>query len=193
MSNDFESLLPPSISIDERFVLLEQLSARLNHLDLTPVLTDLVDIVAVDVLPWLAEQFSLFGDGWELTTSVDAQRALIKKSIEIHRHKGTPWAIKETLKLLGYGDAELIEGGNYHHFDGEFAHDSEILYADLHWWQYGLKMASALFNADAARIRVMLGNIAPARCELALIDFRANAFYYNSVLSHDGHANYGVA
>ena len=47
-----------------------------------------VDIVDSSALPWLGEQFSLFGDGWELAESDDVRRALIKSAIELHPLQG---------------------------------------------------------------------------------------------------------
>lgn len=53
----------------------------------------------VDFLPWLAWAMSV--DGWEAADTEDQQRALIRESIPIHKHKGTVGAIRRVLKAVG--------------------------------------------------------------------------------------------
>ncbi len=171
-----DSILQPSLALDPRFVLLEQLVVeRLAAIDLTQLQVYLVDHVNAQALVWLAEQFSLFGDGWEMATSESAQRALIKASIEIHQHKGTPWAVKRMLALLGYGDAVLIE----------YPLDPD------HWWEYGLEMENQATIKTAALIRKTLASIVPARCVLGRITSRQHILH-NSTINFDGQYSYGV-
>lgn len=40
----------------------------------------------------------------------DAQRALLKIAIQLHRYRGTPWAIKTALAALGWLNVILLEG-----------------------------------------------------------------------------------
>ena len=87
----------------------EYKAGRLDSINLEALMVYLVDIVDSSALPWLGEQFSLFGDGWELAESDDVRRTLIKSAIELHRYKGTPWAIKQALKKLGLERFTLIE------------------------------------------------------------------------------------
>jgi len=102
-------LTPPVISTDPKLKALAALSERLSTLDLTPVLTNLVDAVEADVLPCLADQFHVMGDeGWLLANTDERRRKLIKQSIEIHRHKGTVWAVKSVLEALAVS-AEVTE------------------------------------------------------------------------------------
>ncbi len=102
-------LTPPVISTDPNLKALAALSERLSALDLPQVLTNLVDAVASDVLPFLADQFHVMGDeGWLLASTDEGRRKLIKQSIEIHRHKGTVWAVKSVLEALAVS-AEVTE------------------------------------------------------------------------------------
>lgn len=102
-------LLPPPLARDERFGALGQLAGRISDIDLTPVLVYLIDAVDESVLGHLAEQFHIHGDeGWLLAQTGQSRRELIKRSIELHRHKGTPWAVKQLLDAVG-ARAELRE------------------------------------------------------------------------------------
>lgn len=53
------------------------------------------------LLPWLAWGFSV--DYWEDEWSEDQKRAVIAASIEVHRRKGTPAAMRRVVEGLGYG------------------------------------------------------------------------------------------
>lgn len=53
------------------------------------------------MLPWLAWAFSV--DQWDSTWTVAQQRAFIKQSVEVHRHKGTVGAVRDALEALGLG------------------------------------------------------------------------------------------
>ena len=62
------------------------------------------------MLPILAQEFDVLGNkGWNFTTDVADQRALIKKAIELHKYKGTPWAIDQVLIQAGLTGATLQE------------------------------------------------------------------------------------
>lgn len=61
------------------------------------------------------------------------QRELIKSAIELHRYKGTPWSIKEALRRVGFGGAEIIEGvGQY--YDATFFHNAAVTYSGANNW-----------------------------------------------------------
>ncbi len=185
-----QSILPPSVNIDKRLVLLEQLIAeRLNRLDLSGLLVNLIDRVEASALVWLGKQFSLFGDGWELANEESARRELIKTAIEIHRYKGTPWAIKQALAVLGFGDAVLIEHTGYRMHDGSFRHDGSEVYRSPNWWEYDLKLARPITREQAVKIRLALVEIAPARAVLKRIDFRG-ALKHDGLARHNGEFDY---
>lgn len=77
---------------------LNELIDRLGTIDLTPLLIYIIDNVDKSALPHLAWQFHI--EGWELAETEEEKRALIKKAIELHRYKGTRWAVKEALNAL---------------------------------------------------------------------------------------------
>lgn len=107
---------------------------RLDELDLSPLLIYMIDTVPAAALPHLAAQFDILGyKGWRFAKTEAQQRDLLKKAIELHRFKGTPWSIKEAIRRAGYADATIIEGvGRY--YDGSFNHDGSITYAGLANW-----------------------------------------------------------
>ncbi|MET0264709.1 MAG: phage tail protein [Duganella sp.] len=113
--------VPSVLALDLRFAHLAQLSERMASLDLSRLLVNLVDLAEPAALPLLAEQFHIMGwEGWDLATDDGARRELIKSAIELHRYKGTPWAVKQTLAKLGLERVTLIErpeGAHWAEFD----------------------------------------------------------------------------
>lgn len=106
--------LQPPLAGDERFTRLATLAAeRFSQLDLTALLIYLVDLVDTSALPSLAEQFHVQGlEGWLFARDERQKRDLIKQAIELHRYRGTPWAVRQVLKILAL-DGDISEWFEY--------------------------------------------------------------------------------
>ena len=113
-------LLPPPLAADDRYQVLGAIAAaRLSDIDITPVLVYLIDTVDTTALPVLADQFHILGEGWQFARTEAEQRQLLKRAIELHRYKGTPWAIQQvldTLQLSGKVSEWFDYGGQPYHF-----------------------------------------------------------------------------
>ncbi|WP_105198587.1 phage tail protein I [Escherichia albertii] len=113
-------LPPPPIASDERFSTLANIAAeRFAQLDLTALMIYLVDLVDASALPALAEQFHVQGlEGWLFTTDEQEKRELIKQAIELHKYKGTVWAVRRVLEILSLPGtiAEWFEYGGKAYF-----------------------------------------------------------------------------
>lgn len=59
------------------------------------------------MLPWLAWEAHV--DGWDTAVTEAQQRALIRNSWDLHKYKGTPWAVLTALAAIGYPRARLTE------------------------------------------------------------------------------------
>lgn len=180
--------LPPALASDERFKVLGQIALEAFQIDLSSLLVYLVDNVDASVLPYLAEQFSLIGDGWELASTETAQRKMIKAAVEIHQHKGTPWAVKQVFVLLGLGDVDIDEGRSGYRRDGTMRRDGFPMRGErpAHWAEYRVRCHRLLSVHQAALARKLLANIAPARCQLIEIDFSSAALIRNGFARRDG-------
>lgn len=110
-----------------------------------------------NVLPWLAWERHV--DGWEYAITEADQRALIKDSIELHRYKGTPWAVETALARIGYPGSETVEhsqtarawaAGGGEHLDGMNALDGasdlsapdgyRYRFTTRHWAEYAIRI-----------------------------------------------------
>lgn len=87
----------------------------LAEIDLGKLLIYIIDTVDASLLPYFAQQFDVLGyKGLKLAQTEADQREIIKRAIELHRYKGTEWAVKEALKSIGFSDIELIKTGYDH-------------------------------------------------------------------------------
>ncbi|MGT3393056.1 phage tail protein I [Escherichia coli] len=184
--------LPPPLEGDISLRTLGRLAGRLDNIDLSVLMVFLVDIVDSSALPWLGEQFSLSGDGWELAESDDVRRMLIKAAIELHRYKGTPWSIREVIRRFGFGEVDLIEGTGRLSYDGNRSYNGLFVHGDAAAWAvYRVILKQPITNDQAAMLRQTLAAFAPARCHLASLEYQFVAIRYNNTAIHDGSYNHG--
>lgn len=94
---------------------LARLTARLSALPIETPLVNLVDIVTASALPSLGRQFHIMGDeGWNYARTEAERRALLKNAIEMHRRKGTPWAVRTAIDTaLGTVETNIEEWFDY--------------------------------------------------------------------------------
>ena len=183
------------IERDQRYKILADLGLRYHKVETSVLMPRLVELVAPEHLELLAESRSILGvDGYWLAESDQMRRRLIKGAYELHRYKGTPWAIREIVRRLGFGEITLIEGmGNKTH-NGEIRRDGQ--YAHGHsdrWAHYRIILKSPITNDQAALLRRTLKAFAPARCVLAALDYQAAALRHNGLAIRDGRFNRGTA
>ncbi len=104
MSNDNNVILADSIAYLPHLNAFDLLvKQRFSELQMDALLVYLVDTVEESALIYLANQFDVMGfKGFGLAHTVDEKREVIKRAIELHRYKGTIWAIKQALTTIGY-------------------------------------------------------------------------------------------
>lgn len=109
MSNKANILPDPMQEVD--IVAFDQVAKKhLEGLDLDKLLIYMVNTVDERALIYLARQFNLMGyKGWKLADTVEKKRRLIKNALELHRYKGTVYAIKKSLAALGYPNVTITE------------------------------------------------------------------------------------
>jgi len=98
------NLLNPIFLKDSKYKAVEKLLENLHNELIEKTVAELIyprideieDEQLLDLLGW---QFHI--EGWELAKTIEDKRRLIKSAIELHRYKGTPYAIKKVLEALG--------------------------------------------------------------------------------------------
>lgn len=204
---DFEkpSLLPPALAVDLSMRALEVLIARLVELDLAPTLVYDFEHVTESALPHLGEQFHVMGaEGWRLATTPEQRRALLARAVALHRHKGTPWSIREALKSVGFNDLEIAERLPSNRYDGAIAYSGAEAYAAYGWAQFRV-IADAgdeqpITSAQTALIVETINAWKPARSHLVDVRYRASETeqvdvaeveQHQGVMTHDDQHRWG--
>lgn len=83
---------------------------RLAALPIDKLLLYLIDEVDAEALPWLAWQFNVAGlRGYRLAPDDAARREVIKTAIELNRYGGTPFAVKDALRRVGFPKSDIRE------------------------------------------------------------------------------------
>ncbi|MFP3183966.1 MAG: phage tail protein I [Paraburkholderia sp.] len=183
------NLLPPNASPLER-----RTAIALAAVDDLPVpIRDYwnPDTCPAALLPYLAAEVSV--DGWELAESDSARRALIKGAIQLHQKRGTPWAIREVIRRLGFGEVDLIEGRNVRRRDGTARYSGDWVHGNERgeWAQYTVRLNRPITRDQADNLKAMLERYAPQRSELYRLDYTAAPLRRNGTGRYDGQYNRG--
>ena len=114
--NKEDTILPDSVALYPHLMAFDiAVKEYLDELKLELLLIYFIDQVDERALPILAQQFDVLGyKGWKLTSNTQQRRDLLKRAIEFHKYKGTIWAIKESLKAIGFLDIVITEHVNGH-------------------------------------------------------------------------------
>lgn len=183
------------IERDQRYKMIADTGLRYDLIDAVKLMPRLVELVVPEHLGLLAESRSILNeDGYWLAESDQMRRRLIKGAYELHRYKGTPWAVREIVRRLGFGEVEIIEGtGNKRH-NGEITRNGNYAYGHSdRWAHYRIILNTPITNDQAALLRRTLRAFSPARCVLAALDYKQVALRHNGRALRDGKFNRGTA
>lgn len=173
------SLLQPPLQRDLSARVLEALAVSQVNLDALLI----YDYAQVDAsaLDALAEQLGLRGDlSWQLLERGDAggsggeggKRTLLARALEVFRYRGTHWAVREALNLLGYGGALIHEGGGAWRRDGQLQRNGQNRRSQgRDWALYEIELPTPISIDEALALRQILLLYQPVRCHLRAIIF----------------------
>lgn len=103
------------------------------------------------LLPWLAWAWSV--DEWDPAWSESQQRSIVGASIQLHRKKGTAWAVREALLRSGLESVRVIEkpadAEHWSHFD------VNVAIVDRPLTQAAIARAHALIEENKAQRSVL--------------------------------------
>lgn len=149
-----DSLLPYVIR-SPRMLAFEHAIDRLSRMNLRALSVYDIDAVDATALYDLADQFNVLGHrGWSLADTEAKKRSLIKRSIELHRTAGTPYAIKRALEALGYPNTTIIENPATR-YDGSIAYNGSKPYGESPYGTFIVTLSSALPSPNQTQIRLI--------------------------------------
>lgn len=116
-----KEITPPNLLADEGIkALIEAIDPEFEKVKdeiVNVLIYPRIDKLSEEVLDLLAWQFHI--EGYDLATDITEKRNLIKKAIQLHKYKGTKYAIQEVLKALNL-DGQIKEwfeySGDPYHF-----------------------------------------------------------------------------
>jgi P2-related tail formation protein len=127
--------------------------SRMADIDFSPVIMNLIDTCPSNALPYLLSQFDVLGyKGSRFTITELEQRELIKKAIELHKYKGTPWSVKEALKLIGITDCEFVFRNIQYYHNGLVFRNSTRAHSQNGWAEFSVKINVATFSIITTQI-----------------------------------------
>ena len=89
---------------------LQKVKEQIINVIIYPRIDEIEDKSLLDLLAW---QFHV--EGYDLAKTLEEKRNLVKNAIELHRYKGTKYAVQKALSILGLS-SEIVEwfetGGN---------------------------------------------------------------------------------
>ncbi|MCX8731165.1 phage tail protein [Gilliamella sp. B2969] len=195
----FNDMLPHSINHDETIqnisksidVTIKQTENDFLNVDIYSQ----IDIAEEPLLSTLAWHFSLTHEYlWKLAESLTAKRELLKISTKLHQKKGTPWAIRNIIRALGYGDIDIVEGLGIRYRNGQFCRNGIKKHSlSENWACYRIIFHQPITNDIAELLRRAIPEYAPARCKLVSLDYRAAAARHNGMIKNrNGQYNRGI-
>lgn len=169
-----DRLLPPNASALERA--LEHVTARVGEVSVPIGSLWNPETCPADLLPWLAWALSV--DEWDSTWPVATQRDVIARAADLHRRKGTVWAVREALRSAGYAEAEIEEGLPRLLHDGSETYGGEEVYGAGARWALFKVVADigediSLAAADIRRLVRLIERYKPVSRHLREIAYRA--------------------
>ena len=194
---DAVSLLVPPLRQDATLDAAERLTRRMldaQHVSAVVVMD--IDRLPESALQHVAERFSLTDEpSWELAETDAVRRQLLRRAFELHRYKGTPYAIRMVFRLLGLGEVDILEGRGGRKRDGRWGRDGFAVRGDasMQWAVYRIVCYRRLTVMQADAARRMLASLVPARCALFDIDFSKAVLIRNGIARRDATYSRGSA
>jgi Phage tail protein (Tail_P2_I) len=181
-------LLPPNASSLERSI--EATQIRLSPARIVPTLWNAATCPA-NLLPWLAWSSSV--DYWNTRWTEAEQRAAISASADIHRHKGTPYAIKLALTIHGHPDAILVERADSIRYDGQAMYNGYHRYGSpARWATYKVILKRPIMTTQAELLKSMLASITRNCCHLVSLDYTHSPLRYTGYAQFNGLYTHGT-
>lgn len=195
ISKDIQETFVPAGIADTRSRAL--ISALLEEMKVLPIdglkLTD-VETVSSDSLEHLIDEAQI--RDW-ITSDMDgtALRRLVASAPEIHKYRGTLWAIRKALANLGHRDIQILEGLDADMHNGTVLRNGAYFYGNdgLHWALYRIYLHNPITIRQAQQIKKILTKVAPARCQLAGLHYSEAQHLHNGGISYNNTYTHGVA
>lgn len=154
---------------------MEPLVARLADVDQDVVLLQDPATAASAALTSIAWGWDMLGPLWEVLPDDAARREYLGSMYSLQSRRGTPWAVKEALRILGWPDAQILDNQTALLYDGTWDFNGFHYYGEGfgEWWEWGVELdlsaGGGLSQAQYDLIKVVAKFFAPVRSRLVRI------------------------
>lgn len=97
------------------------------------------------------------------------------------------------MAIAGFDEVEIREGEQYQVYNGSFAHNGQVRYSQpAPWAIYRLYINRPISITQAAGVRTMLEQTAPARSHLVEVNFERAAMRYDGSMTYNHEYTHGA-
>jgi hypothetical protein len=154
---------------------MEPLVARLADVNQDLVLLQDPDTAAAVALTSIAWGWDMLGPLWQALPDDAARREYLEAMYSLQSRRGTPWAVKEALRILGWPDAVILDNQGALYFDGTADFNGFYYYGIGfgEWWEWGVELdlsaGGGLTLGQYNLIKTVAEFFAPVRSRLVRI------------------------
>lgn len=132
-----DNTLPSSLNQDHIKVYEDIYAQKLSEIDISVIMTYIIDLAPENVLYYLAGQWDVLGaKGWRFADTLQKKRDLVRNAIRLNKIIGTPRAIIDALNALGFPDVTVQEHLVGAIYDGTYTYNGAINYNQGYHWAY---------------------------------------------------------
>lgn len=160
---------------DDRGKAAEVLIARLSDVNQDLVMLQDPDVVPAQALTALAWGWDMLGPLWAALSTDADRREYLKNVNDLQGKRGTPWAVKEALRILGWPNAQILDNQGALLYDGTADFNGFWYYGTGfgEWYEWGVELDltdGRGFSAEQyALVKTVAEFFAPVRSRLVRI------------------------
>ena len=160
---------------DTRGLAMEPLVARLADVDQDLVLLQDPDTAAAVALASIAWGWDMLGPLWESLPDEAARRDYLEAMYSLQSRRGTPWAVKEALRILGWPGAVILDNQGALLYDGTADFNGFYYYGIGfgEWYEWGVELdlsgGEGFTSGQYDLVKLVAEFFAPVRSRLVRI------------------------
>lgn len=132
-----DNTLPNSVNTPHIVAFENVYAQKLAEIDISVVMTYIIDMAPENVLYYLASQWDVTGvKGWKFADTLQKKRDLVRNAIRLNLIIGTPRAIIDALNYMGFPDVTIDENLIGAKYDGTYDYNGAINYNQGFHWAY---------------------------------------------------------
>ena len=168
LNNELHTALPAGSTPLER-----ALVKAITSLPRPVVIEQINDYEKIDARLLNIVAYGLNVDAWSSSWPESIKRAALKTAREIQSKKGTVWAVREVLKALGQGDAEIIERVQRRRYDDGNRFDAGLIWSDSanQWATFAIRLKQPVTEAQGRLIIDAVSAVKRASAHLLYVDW----------------------